>query len=64
MDGLRYRLVSDDDGHWYIVPADRQEEFDELIMSDEFNRAMPAWVQEVNGHPNNVSFVDPINDLR
>lgn len=56
----RKRLVSDEDGHDYIIPADKRAEFDAWLYSD---AAMdggppPEWATRLNMHPSNHTFTD------
>ena len=66
----RYILKSDDDGHWYVVPADKDREaadYFEAVSkywgepSDENAREpdRPDWLEEVGGCPSLVTFTDP-----
>lgn len=62
-----YVLTSDDDGHWYVCPADREEEFHGILAaigeywepgSDHEGEPpqIPNWVREVGGSPSLVRF--------
>lgn len=52
---MRYRLDSDDDGHWYIVPDDKHAEFDAYIFDPDMNE-FPEGIIPVNGHPSLITF--------
>jgi hypothetical protein len=54
----RYALVQDDDCHWYVVEADRVDEWYELD-DDQINAGQP-WMRQVGGAPNQVTFTDPL----
>jgi hypothetical protein len=61
----RFRLLSDDDGHYYLVPAEKEEEFN--IWVDSFNdeEGDPDGYEELGAvslgcSPTYVSFTDPI----
>jgi hypothetical protein len=59
-------LISDDDGHWYVCPADRQQEAADTLQAigDYWSKgdysgdppAMPAYLVEVGGAPSLVRF--------
>lgn len=56
LDTKRYTLVSDDDGHWYLIPSGRiQDLADWLECGDQI---LPEWVREVDG-PHVVTFTEP-----
>lgn len=59
---MKYRLTSDDDGHKYIIPVDKEKEWYEYLekVYAHYNCAVcdydaaplpkePEWVVEVNG---------------
>lgn len=65
----RYVLISDDDGHWYVIPADKQGEAGRYFEAagaywsspsahgeevDEPER--PGWLVDVGGAPSLVEF--------
>lgn len=56
----RKRLATDDDGHWYLIPADKGDEFEKWVFSDEAmdGAEPPEWVERLNMHPVNHTFVD------
>lgn len=69
----RYCLVSDDDGHWYVVPAGKLEEWHTFI--DAFYRwnehegvdpepRQPDWVRELGCSPELLTFERPEVDGR
>lgn len=56
----RYFLVSDGDGHWYVVPATHREQWDDWIDSEDYiNGIDPEFATPVDG-PSSVTFVDPV----
>ncbi len=61
----RYRLVCDDDSHWYVVPVDRVSEFNKLCAAayaaDEFEKEFNDKFGDmaIGGAPCLVSFTDP-----
>ena len=55
---MRYVLNNDDDGHWYILPADKKEEFSNWVYGPE-DAEQPEWARSIGGHPNNVTFAEP-----
>lgn len=52
----RYRVESDDDGHYYLIPADKQSEF--LAWIDSGSDAEPTWARRIDG-PHRLTFTDP-----
>lgn len=64
-----YQLTCDDDGHWYVIPANLETEFVEYLRSvyayyrnmpddviDAPEPPMPEWVTPVGGFPGMVKF--------
>lgn len=58
----RYRLVEDDDGHWYCIQVGQEKEF------DRWEAAGPYWEGyegfdfndvRLDGSPSNVTFTNP-----
>lgn len=61
----RFFLDSDDSGHWYVVPLDKQEEWSvwrNIPEDDERSWNAPEWAERVNGSPNRISFTNPRDD--
>ena len=56
---MRYLLQQDDDGHWYVIPADKRDEFDTWLSDGYVTQPQPTWAWQVGGHPNNVTFTEP-----
>lgn len=54
----RYRLTTDDDGHWYLVPVSQREAFDDWVYAVGAGD-MPPGVQPVPGWAGLVTFTDP-----
>jgi len=47
-----YTLVSDDDGHWYVIPVAKQSEFTKWLNSDDAQDGVsPEWAEAVGGAP-------------
>lgn len=40
------RLIQDDDGHWYIIPYDKEDEFYDFL--EEYSNN-PEWAIEIDG---------------
>lgn len=62
MDSTRYRLVQDNDCHWFIIPADKIGEWDEwceIDSDDERAWDAPEFAQDLGGSPSNVTFENP-----
>lgn len=54
----RYCLVSDDDGHHYVIEVEHRDEWYEL--DDDAINDGPAWAWQVGGAPNQVTFTNPV----
>lgn len=54
-----YRLVQDNDCHWYVIPADRVESFNDWVQCQERSLPMETELEpeRVNG-PHTVTFTD------
>lgn len=55
----RWCLTNDDDGHWYVIPVRRKDEFERWLYGDGGSldgAPQPPWAWNVNGHPSNVTF--------
>ncbi len=58
----RYFLNTDNDTHWYIIPADKREEWEnwcDLPEDDENSWNVPEWAEALGGGPNQVEFENP-----
>lgn len=59
----RYRLTKDDDGHTYLVPAERAEEFgelcDEAYANDDFTAFENKFGKYRIDGAHNLTFTDP-----
>ncbi len=51
-----YILTSDDDGHWYVIPADKLREFGEAVSAFDDTGDIPDWADPVGGSPCRVKF--------
>jgi hypothetical protein len=55
----RYRVESDGDGHYYLIPADKQSEFFAWMDSKDFELGVePDWAKRIDG-PHRLTFTDP-----
>lgn len=58
----RFFLAQDNDTHWYIVPADRIDDWREWLSidsDDERAWEVPDFARPVSGSPIRVTFTDP-----
>jgi hypothetical protein len=55
---MRYFLDNDEDHHYYVIPADKKDEWEKYV-DDPENNSLPYGCIAVNGHVNRVSFTDP-----
>lgn len=66
---MRYRLARDDDSHWYYIPADKVDEWNQYVESssrywrernyDAETYALPEWARPIGGSPTSLTFTDP-----
>lgn len=58
----RFRFVTDDDFHNYIIPADKRADWEKFLDSDEAELGeMPEWAREINSVCG-FTFTDPQED--
>lgn len=58
----RYRLEQDNDCHWYVIPAARQQEWDDwLAIPSDDERAWepPDFASALGGSYSLLTFTDP-----
>lgn len=58
----RFMLVQDDDCHWYMIPADKQVEWNEfrnIPSDDERSWDVPLWAEQIDSY-RDVTFENPI----
>jgi len=60
---VRYYLMQDEDSHWYLVPQDREDEFNTLSENED---EWEAFEDEFGGcridGPHRLTFTDPRED--
>jgi hypothetical protein len=57
----RYFLDSDDDGHWYVIPVERHEEWKawcDIDRDDEASWEVPDFAHKLDGSPSLLTFSD------
>jgi hypothetical protein len=55
----RKRLVSDDDGHDYVIPADKQRAWYDFLNSEAAELGeLPEWAERLQLSPNCYTFTD------
>ena len=55
----RFRLESDGDGHWYLIPPEKQSEWSTWMDSKDFELGVePDWARRIDG-PHRLTFTDP-----
>ena len=52
---MSYVLVQDNDCHWYVIPEDKQEDWEKLFRTAD-NEYVPDYAEAVGGAPNRVVF--------
>jgi len=56
---MEYILVQDNDSHWFVIPADREQDFDKWCSLDPDTEAsweQPPYADDVGGSPTLVKF--------
>lgn len=54
---MRYCLASDDDGHWYVIPAEKRDEWENWVqMPESTDYEAPSYAIPVDGHPTWITF--------
>ncbi len=59
---MRYFLSQDNDCHWYVIPADKRDEWNawcEIDPDDDLAWDPPSFAKPINGSPTLVTFSDP-----
>lgn len=61
MTTTEHLLTRDNNGHWYVIPAARESEFDNWVTACEDDAScgdltQPDYVVSVNGAPERVKF--------
>lgn len=54
-----YILVLDNNGHWYVIPDDKEEQFHDwtdIDSEDERSWVVPDYAKSVGGSPSLVKF--------
>ncbi len=52
---MSYFLDSDGDGHWFVVPDEQRDAWDEYI-DHGYEDPEPSWAKRLNTHPRWVVF--------
>jgi hypothetical protein len=61
-DDQDYMLVSDNDAHWYVIPASCErdwEDFREIPEDDERSWDVPTYAAAIGGSPSLLKFKQP-----
>lgn len=57
----RYTIVSDDDGHDFVIPADKVDDWHEYMKSDYFDDTNERdYARYINGALTRLTFTDPV----
>lgn len=57
----KFFLDSDNDCHWYVVPDEKREAWDEWVDLDEDDPrgwTAPSWAERINGPVSQIRFSD------
>lgn len=47
---MKYTIVSDDDGHRYVIPVDKKSEWDKFMSSEDYdNGEIPEYADHIPG---------------
>ena len=52
-------LTQDNDGHWYVIPKDRETDWNDFLNldpDDEESWEPPKWADQIGGSPSLVIF--------
>lgn len=50
-------LVRDNDGHWYVIPKEKEQDFYNFFEDPEYPyKDMPVWAERTGGSPSLVEF--------
>lgn len=52
---MRYGLTADDSGHWYVIPEDRFDAWEEWLDGEDI--VVPNWAHRINVW--GITFTDP-----
>lgn len=55
----RYRLISDNDGHNYIIPADQVPQFEMWVTCMDMDEYTIFDFEDCRMNVNNLTFIDP-----
>ena len=53
---MEYILTQDEDCHWYIIPVDKQVDWNKFIETDSLIYDIPEYAKPVGGSPTLVKF--------
>ena len=56
---MEYILTQDNDGHWYVIPAEKEKDFSKWVSidgDDERSWTLPDFADSVGGSPTLVKF--------
>ena len=58
---MRYKIVSDNDGHDYVIPANLDDEFYKWVDAEENDEVYDGYedFNEFRMNTNNLTFTDP-----
>ena len=54
-----YFLSQDNDSHWYVIPSEKEEDWNDFLDIDEDDEAswdIPDWADAIGGSPSLVRF--------
>jgi hypothetical protein len=58
--GEYYILVQDDSCHWYVIPSDREDDWNKFIEKEDDLGEIPDYAQSVGGSPSLIKFAEYI----
>lgn len=57
--GEYYILVQDDSCYWYVIPSDREDDWDDWLISDEIELGcVPDYAISINGSLRRVKILE------
>lgn len=56
---IEYMLVQDDDAHWYVIPVDKEKDWEAWIGTEDYeNGVVPKFAEAVGGSYRLVRFTN------
>lgn len=53
---MKYMIVQNESSDWYVIPADKEYEWEDYVGYVMFADDLPAWAVSIGGWPSLVKF--------